>query len=97
MADQSESGEPSRGIAAVREEEKTVDVTVQPRSQSLDKSVEVAEESTDDDGRQDGEKGTPKLPFSNVRCLAIVATLAGSSFMNVSGEVVVLWLCCSLH
>lgn len=35
------------------------------------------------EGEQNEDEKEPKLPFSKARCIALVATVTGASFMNV--------------
>lgn len=49
------------------EDEKTVGVMADPRS----------------DLSESGEEDAPALPFSKARCIALVATVTGASFLNV--------------
>ena len=60
-------------------DEKAVVATQAPTS---DESVTSREVATDNEQNQDEDK--PQLPFSKARCIALVATVTGASFMNVS-------------
>lgn len=58
---------PSSPSAENIEDEKTVGAVTEP-------TYDVSES---------GEEDAPALPFSRARCLALVATLTGASFLNV--------------
>jgi hypothetical protein len=53
----------------------------QPSSGGSEVGDDIAEASEDDNPNP-----TPRLPFSKARCIALVVTLTGASFLNVSGK-----------
>lgn len=66
-------------------DEKTADAVPDdavPDAPTSDESVTGCEVVADNEQNRDGKES--KLPFSKARCIALVATVTGASFMNVS-------------
>ncbi|KAK3688345.1 major facilitator superfamily domain-containing protein [Podospora appendiculata] len=78
------------GASAARPPSPTSDGTVSVRSEA---ARDVMMNVGDDDVEQNASESPPGIPFSRGRCIALVVTVAGASFLNtLSGQAVVIIL-----
>lgn len=81
---------PSPAIDSGMDEKKAIPVLgpefgrVSPAPTSASESVSIREEADAvDNAAQPPEEAVSGLPFSKARCIALVATVTGASFLNV--------------